>query len=262
MARARAVIVLVAALLAAPAARAEDCVRPAEVALRDADLGAPRAPCVERRVYTRLRALALIDVPDFYGTLDAAAAIGVRWPVGPVEGSAELRAVDWRFAQNASLAASEVGVGPLTAGVLLPLGDGLAAATRVTLPFTDSTRDVPAGAAEIALHAATRPRPSLTVHGTLAGVGWLATPSDGGATGRLSTALSTGIAWTPARWIELLAGVEAQIGWYDLGLDHALARGGVRLVWRCHAFDLLAATPLAGDERTDLVLVVGWSLAR
>lgn len=241
-----------------------DVAGPAEIAVRDVGLGAPRQPCIERQVRVDLRGAAAIDVPSFYGTLGGSAVAGVRWPVAGLELSVDARLVDDRFAQNASLKATEVGVGPLTLGVLRPLaawyGVRLAVAARGVLPLTDSAATNFAGAVEAALHATTRPRRWLAIdaHGAIYGAAFAPTAD---ATGFGAVLIGGGAALRPARWFAAHAGLEVQGGWYGVGLDHLLARLAVRFrAGSAGDFTLGAALPLAGAERTDVVIVLGWSL--
>jgi hypothetical protein len=251
-------------LLLGGTARAEcDLEEPAAIALRENDAGAPRLPCAVKRFDVRLRGGALIDLPEFYGTLDAAVYLGVRWPVGRVELSVAARVVDWRFVQNASLQATELGLGPVSAGILVPLRAGrwhLAPSLRLILPFTDTAYDVPAGTVEAGFHAGLRASLRVTLLGGATFHTFVTSPP-GTVHARGALALSAGTGLELARWFRVLAGVEVAGGWFGAGLDHLLVRGGLRFVSRrAGSFDLVVAAPLAGEERTNLVLGLDWSL--
>jgi hypothetical protein len=76
------------------------------------------------------------------------------------------------------------------------------------------------------------------------------------------TARAAGLAagdlgWSVRPWLALLAGAELQAGWYRSGIDHALARVGVRFRKCLGTVDIGAAVPLAGAERADAVLHIG-----
>jgi hypothetical protein len=179
-----------------------------------------------------------------------------------VEGSWALRAIDWRFAQNASLKATETGVGPLAVGALVPLTAyargqriAIAPALRVVLPYTDSTYDTPAGALELALHLGAKPWNKVSLYGGSALLGFAA----GGNVREAATA-HVGAGVLPWRWLVVHAGLEAQAGWMAwTALDHVLVRGGLRAVTRrAGRFDLSALWPVAGSDRTDLVAGLSW----
>lgn len=240
---------------------------PPELSAREADLGAPRTPCAERRLTLAVRGNALIDVPSFYGTLGGAGALAVRWPAFGLEWSAEARAADWRFVQNASLQVTELGFGPVAVGVLWPLsprllgwGVALAPSLRVVAPFSDSGNDHFAGAAEAAVHAAVRPRRWLSLHGDAALLAWAVAPP--GAVDAFSSLTLAAGAGFPGRRLAAHVGLEAATGWYGWGgLDHLAARAGARLrTRRAGDWDLGALVPLLGEERTDVVVRLGWSV--
>jgi hypothetical protein len=200
-------------------------------------------------------------VPDFYGVLDASALAGVSWPVarGRVVVDVSARLVDWTYAQNASVIATEPALGPIGVGAAVPMSAGrwaLSPSVRVLLPFTDSSYGSTAyGAVAAGLAAGVHPRRWLSVTLGAALLGW----TSGLATfAAASVSADAGLA--PSRWFAFLVGTEAQAGWYG-GFDHLLARGGFRLTTR-HAgrFDLDALAPLAGDERTTAVFTLAWSL--
>jgi hypothetical protein len=236
---------------------------PNEVAVRDLDLGAPRAPCTEHALFVRLRGAVTIDLPDFYGTIGAAAILGLRAPVGPVELSIAARAVSWEFAQDASFKATDLQLGPIALGALLPLGTAgagrLALAARVLLPYTDTAygTDTPYAAGELALHGGVTASERLALYGSTALLAWGAS-----STARAAANLSFGAGLKLGRPFAIHLGIEAQTGWYAFpDLDHLLVRGGLRFTTtRAGRFELAAAVPLAGRERTDAVVGIDWSL--
>ena len=209
------------------------------------------------------RGAALIDTPDFYGTAAASLFLDLRHLLlRDVEIGGGIRAIDARFAQNAVITDDEVGAGPayLTAAAALgrhqlagrPLR--LAWGLRLDLPWTDTTYGktaVVAATPQVAGALGLSPR--LVLHGRLAALLWLVRPP-GDVQTRRAAALSTDLAWTPARVLALSLGIEAQTGWYGATLDHLLVRGGIRVPFRCrNRLHLGAAAPLLGDERTNLV---------
>lgn len=276
MDRARPVALALALLVAATArAAAAPCdpalghafTGPPEVGLRPAGLGAPRSPCRERALWLRLPGQATIDLPDFYGTLAGGLRAGLRLPRWGVEWSVDATLLDVRFAQNASLTATELTGGPLAVGALWATGVraggvplALAPALRLVPPGTWLGVDGQRGGGELALHLGLRPLAWLTVDAHVGALAWLTEAGGGGTDARLQglAAAGAGLRW---RWLALLAGLEVATGWTDASLDHLLVRAGLRASTGAGAFDLAAALPLAGDDRTDAAVLLGWQLA-
>jgi hypothetical protein len=239
---------------------------PLAPALRDTGLDRTRGACLSSAVDTRARGAAAVDRPEFYGTLAGSLFVERRFLLLPdLELQAGARAVDHRFAQDAVVTASETALGPVWLGAtigdrrrpggrLLRLAYGL----RFELPYTDSNYiDTPVVAARPEAAAALALARTLALHGRLAGLLWLARPPDDVDTRRALVA-STDLVWAPWRVLAIGAGVEAQAGWYESGLDHLLVRGGLRAPLGCRVrIDLAAAAPVAGEERTDLVVELG-----
>ncbi|MBI4509458.1 MAG: hypothetical protein HY698_07460 [Deltaproteobacteria bacterium] len=236
---------------------------PPELSIRQGELDAPRSPCVTRALFAHAQATALIDMADFYGTLGAGIQVGARVPFRGLEWSLSLRAVDWRFVQNASIAASETGLGPITLGVLYPTirtvihrQVAILTGVRLVVPFTDSTYDVPVGAVAGTVDAAIRLRSWLALTSHAAVKGWSAWPT-GGWDGRGAVVAGAGASFLPWRWLGVHLGLEAQSGWFGLGLDHVLTRGGASVPLRkTGRIGVGAVMPLAGAERTNLGALV------
>jgi len=258
----RVILALVALCASAAADPCRDAYpAPVEASLRT--VGGPRTPCAEKAFLFHVQGAATIDLPQFYGSLGGAAMAGLRWPVYGVEWSIEANVVDWRFVQTASYTADEFGLGPFVVGALLPrklrlfgIEWAVAPAARLVLP-PDTHVDVASMALEAAVHVGARPLHALAIQGSAVLLGWGALPT-GGFLGRGAVQLSAGATLAPARWLRGSLGLEAQTGWYGPGLDHILVRGGVS-VGRRHQVTLGVLAPLAGAERTDLVLDVRWS---
>lgn len=269
-------MVALAIAVSAEAARAEPCgdaglTAPADVAVHDTAIDSPRGACVDGGWYWTNRALALIDTADFYGTLTGAALLGVRvdpkvvgadiyFPVGSVELGA--RVADFRFAQTAVFAESELSIGPVFVGVSTRpwrWGDTVAdLALRVDLPLTNRGYGVPtwglAGMARLSWRAS----PSVTVHGRAGAVQLVVDPIDD-AYARHAGLVSGDVGWAATSWLGLAVGAEAQAGWFDLGLDHLLVRAAARVRVRGHhRIELGGAAVLAGNDRTDLAVALSW----
>jgi len=239
---------------------------PVAPALRDTGLDRTRGACLTTAVDVRARGAAAVDRPDFYGTLAGSLFVERRTLLLPdLELQAGARAADYRFAQNAVVTADEWALGPVWLGAtigdrrrpggrLLRLAYGL----RFELPYTDSNYvDTPVVAARPEVAAALALGRSVALHGRAAGLLWLARPP-GDVQTRRALVGSVDVAWAPWRVLAVGAGVEAQTGWYGAGLDHVMARGGLRVPLRCRArIDVAGAARVAGEERTDLVLELG-----
>lgn len=241
-----------------------DLTPPAEVGLRAAGLGAPRTACVEKTLRLDVLGAAAIDVPSFYGTLGTRVALGVRWPARGWEISGDLYPAELQFSQNASIKATELGVGGGALGALRSFAISMgghavvvAPAVRLVLPLQNSMHPTFAGAAELAVHAATRPLAWLTVDGHLSAAGEAYAPA-GGYDGLAGVTLGGGAGAAPVRWFAAHAGLEAGAGWHG-GFDHLLARVAVHFrVGASNRMVLGVAAPLAGAERTDLVIGLSW----
>ena len=253
-------------LLAAPA-RADDLCAdstgdPVPLGLRAGGFDAPRSACLRGDFDARVTAHALVDTPDFYGTLGGDLAIGVRLVEGAhFEWGAGFQLLDVTFAQTAVVTQTETSYGPLTlhAATGAPVSDRVRATAlvRAELPFTRAVSDTSAAGAQLAGLVAYRAHPFVTVHGRAALLGWYAA-SPGGTTTRGAALVSADAGVRALAWLEAFAGLELQGGWHRDGVDHLAARAGVH--WRIRGpwrVDVGALAPLAGAERTDLVFTLG-----
>ncbi len=236
---------------------------PARVPLRDTGLDIARPVCPETSAMLDFRGLALIDTPGFYGTLASSMFVALRAGDEHLELEGGLRAVNFRFAQNAVVTAHELSVGP----VYLALThahparmfgrDAIWSWTgRLDLLATDRGYKVTTAAAALSAQALVPVTRHLRLLGRVAALGWAASPIDA-PDGRGALSASTDVNWQPWRRLALTGGAEAQGGWYGLGLDHALVRAGVRLHLGGYRLELGAAAPLFGAERTNLVVLLG-----
>jgi hypothetical protein len=235
-------------------------------ALQPSGIDLTRAPCPEGQLSLRARGTALVDLPEFYGTLAASLLVDWRIRLLPrLEVSVGGRAIDYRFAQNAVVSEDELAAGPLTLGAVGRLDRRaflgrpivLGWALRADLPYTDTGYDVPVLAASPQLLAALAIGRRLVAHARLAGLLWLARPPSDIDT-RRAVALSTDWSLSAFSPVAVGLGAEAQSGWYGFGLDHLLLRGGFRTSLGARTrLDLTALVPVLGEERTDLALELG-----
>jgi len=247
---------------------ADPLLRPMAPALRDTGFDRTASPCLTSEIAVSARGAALVDLPDVHDTLAGSLFVDLRLhPLPRLELTVGGRALDVRHAQNAGVDETEVAFGPayLAAAAELdrrtlagrPLH--LAWAMRLDLPYTDSGHEVPVAAASPQVVAAWAVSPSLVGHARVAALLWLARPPDDVHT-RRAAALSTDWAWAPAGALAIGLGAEAQTGWYGLGLDHLLVRGGLRVPLGCRArLDLTGAARLLGEDRTDALVQLGFA---
>lgn len=137
----------------------------------------------------------------------------------------------------------------------------LAWGLSLDLPWTRTGMAGPIVAASPQVAAAVRLADRLTAHGRLGALVWLVRPPDDIDT-RRALALSSDLVWSPWRYLAAGAGVEAQTGWHGAGLDHLLARGGLRVPLGRARIDLAGAARLAGREPVDLALEVTLAIDR
>jgi hypothetical protein len=264
------VLALALALAAPAAARADLCDRPLlappELGLRDTGFDRARGACLATTARAAARALALIDEPRFYGTLSSSLLVAVRGRhAAHWEWELAARVFDYRFAQNAVVTGDELAFGPLAAGLrhgrVTALGDrplALAAGVRLELPRTDSGYGVATTAAALSAEAGLALSPRLALHGRAAALAWAVAPGHR-LDGRAAFALSADTVAAATGWLAGAIGLDTQLGWYGLGLDHLLVRAGARLrLGGAGRLDLAVAVPLLGRERADLVFGLGF----
>ncbi len=258
------VTLALAVLLVHGTARAEPCERfelaPLAIGVRDGAIDRPRSACTGWSESATLAAQVLIDTPEFYGTLAASVSGDVTVVLRGLELEWRVRALDYRFAQNAVITADEISLGPIEFGVARSLRAG---PRVVWTPFVRieglNTRIgyaelMETAAAGVVVSAQLRPR--LVGHGRVMGHAWISGPFDD-PTWRAAGLASGDVGWSARPWLAVLGGVELQAGWYRSGIDHALARVGVRFRKCLGTVDVGAAVPLFGAERADAILFLG-----
>jgi hypothetical protein len=240
----------------------EPAADPVPVGLRAGGIDVTRGACLRTDLDARVGAHALVDTADFYGTLGAGLQLSIRFieQIG-LEWGASLDLVDFTFAQTAVVTATETTYGPVTAHVATSravdrdLEVGVAA--RVQLPFTRSSLDSSIAGGQLAALASMVFHPRLTVHGRGGLIGWYGA-SSGGNDVRGAVIVSADASVRAWKTLHAIVGAEIQAGWYGGGVDHTAARLGaharVRGAWHLDGGVML---PLAGEERTDLVVTIG-----
>lgn len=262
---------LVGLVAMAPDVHADDApcratLAPSALSQRDTGLDRNRVACGVDGMSIGTRAHATIDTPNFYGTLTASLFLDYQWlHTSGFEFSLGARLIDYRFAQSAVFTEGDFALGPISVGVLRPRrtrwwGQPVVSshAMRLEIPGTNSSDESLAVAASPQLLVTMMPSSRLHLHGRLAALLWSVLP-ESGADSRAAVLASADVAHTPLSRIAVTAGLEAQAGWYGLGLDHIQVRGGWRFrIGEAGALELSAASALAGAERSDLVFWLGY----
>lgn len=238
---------------------------PAPIALTvgPADFGTTPAPCSDPRASFDLRASLLIDTPDFYGALGAEGVFSGTVPlVGRLWLSGAFTAVRYRYVQNATLLATDIGLGPSDVGLHVGLfaGDDLRVSTylRVLLPTESPTQYAARTGFEAGVAALWRP------HARVSLLGGLSVPVEMSVLGGRGLAYGSVRASVDATvlvgtWFEPALGVEARIGNDPSGAVEFIApRASLRAhLGRGVSLHLTGMVPLAGRERTDARVSLG-----
>ncbi len=273
--KALAALALATVVIGAGAARADEpagaCATPladpVTLPWRDTGFDGGRSACPRPGAGVVVDGHALIDTPGFYGTLGADATISLRLADGPLEWLVLARVPTVTFVQNAVFKATDVGYGPVALGVTRG-GDRrwrgralrLAVATRLDLPFTERRLSSNRVGGQVAVLATWRAAAAWQLHGRIALLA-ARTWSELGADDRMAGALGVDVGRRVAgRRLVVGGGLDAQVGWYGLGLDHLALRIGAQLrvtgTWRA---SLALGRPLVGADGTDLGFALGVS---
>ncbi len=264
-------------LFAARSASADPCERrlpgpprPAAFGTGDADFGSTPAACPHFAASLAGRGTALVDTPDFYGTLLGEVVAGGAYAFGDdLWLTASITAVEWRFAQSATIAATQTDLGPATLAAHFTSVEAdrvrVAPFLRALLPTGTRYRYAVRGGVEPGLAAAVDPGAGLRA------TAGLSTPVAATVLGDrelwdAAGRLSADLAWAPWTWFEGAAGFELRAGNHpDGALESVSAAAALRFApWRSLGLDLAGVLPLAGSDRTDLRVLLGanWIFGR
>jgi hypothetical protein len=227
-----------------------------------ADFGAVPEACGGTDVALRLRGALLIarSMPDYYGSVIAGAMFRGRRRLGARAWlSLAIDALDYRYVSNANLVSSGTSFGPPTLGFHYALGAGARTAAavygRVLLPLDTARSNGVETGPEAGGVIRTLLRGRWAADG---GVGFSA-PIDvvaGQAHARLETTALAEAWWAPRATAALFAGasVRAELA-PDPAFITAVPRiGGRMAVARRFWTALLAEVPVAGTDRTDVIV--------
>lgn len=239
---------------------------PSPLAVRETGLDSNRVACGVDGFAVGTRGQAVIDTPEHEGVLGGSLFLDAQWlhETG-FEFSLGVRLVDYRFAQSANFTDGEYSLGPITVGVLRPRHTSLwgyslvtAHALRFELPFTNIHNDDLTITASPSLLATMMVSSRLHLHARSSVLLWSVLPA-AGPDSRAALLASSDVAYAVFPLLAVTVGTEVQGGWYGLGLDHLLARVGMRAsIGSEGAIEFSAASILAGSEQTDFVVWLGY----
>lgn len=226
---------------------------PVVIGLYDADMSTGRRTCPRTELTIAARGAAVLDTPNFYGSLQADALIAGSYAVRrnlEVFGTLEL--IHYLFVQNASLKGTAVGLGQLTLGAaMVAFQRGPAVITpfgRLMLPTSSSTPNVRTLGGEAGVAWSVRPLDRLAVHGTF-GVDITGGASAGPPDVRAGALLNVGLQYNPATWFGLVLDLNLQLG-HRAPIDAFAPALGLRFrLYRGLAAELGVTAPVAGADR-------------
>jgi hypothetical protein len=268
MAGVRALWIVLAAVVVAAPARAEEVCPPSSQTpellpggTMPADFAAIPDPCGSSDLMLRARGAFLIapDMPDYFGSIIAGGMVRVRRRITPRGWlSIALDAVNYRYVNNAGLASSGASFGPPTLGYHRTLVGAerlaIAAYARALLPLDSSRRS----GVETGFELGASARRLLPHRFALAGGLAVAAPVDivaGQAHGRLEPVAAVELWLAPGPRLGIFVGGTTRFAVVpEAAFITAVPRAGARFslgqrLWTA----VLVELPVTGRDRTDLV---------
>jgi hypothetical protein len=228
---------------------------PLGVTLGEADLGMTPSPCGGRVLSLEGRGTALLALDDFYGAIDAGAVLAGTYPLGPrLWISAAINPLLFRYVQNASIAASTLGLGTSTLGLHAWVVDTsqwrVSVYGRLRVPTETGRQYAVTVGFEPGVAALWRPSRRVTVALGASVQGSFGVL--GGNTVSRWTAQAGGDVAVLLRWFEPAVGVELRVGGdADGALEYVAPKLGLRFHpgarW---VLALDAMMPLGGVDRS------------
>lgn len=228
---------------------------PLGVTLGEADMGMTPSPCGGRTLSLEGRGTALLALDDFYGAIDAGAVISGTYPLnGRLWLSGAIAPLQFRFVQNASIAATTLGLGASTLGLHAWVVDGarwrVSVYGRVRVPTETGRQYAATVGVEPGVAALWSPSPRVTVAfgASLQGLFTVL----GSHTVSRMTAQVTADVGVLLRWFEPVLGAELRVGSDDDGaFEYVAPKLGLRFhPGRRWVIALDAMMPLGGIDRT------------
>lgn len=220
----------------------------------EADMATGRRACPRTEAGLGARFGAIIDTPNFYGSLGVNGVLFGSWAFRPdTEVFATLEAVNFNFTQNAVLTATQLTLGNLTVGasnavVKRETFIGSLSA-RLLLPTSFETPGARTVGAEIGFAASWRPLGWLEVHG-YAGGDVTSAFSRAAPYTRFGAILLAGAQWTPVSWFAFVLDLSVRAG----ALTYFAPTAGLRFRIARLGIEIGATLPLAGSDRHDFIM--------
>ena len=226
---------------------------PVAIGYAEADVATGRRACPRTEFGVGVRFGAIIDTPDFYGSLAVNGLVFGSYALrDTTELFATLEAVNYNFAQNAVITSTQLTLGNLTAGatqVLFDEGTFVGSVTaRVLLPTSFEIPGARLLGGELGASASWRPQPWLEVHGYLGG-------DLSGAIGRGpglprgGAMLLVGAQLSPFDWGALVVDFSGRLG----PLNYLAPTAALRFKIAQLGIELGATLPIAGTDRHDII---------
>ena len=222
---------------------------PAALGYAEADVATGRRACPRSEVGLGARFGAIIDTPDFYGSVNVNGLLYGSWALRPTtEIFATLEAVNFNYAVNAVLASTQLTLGNMTAGATQVLTQSAtfvgSVSARLLLPTSFEIPGARLIGGELGASGSWRPQEWLEVHGYLGGdlsgaIGRAASLPRGGVV------LIAGAQFTPFKWGGLVLDLTGRLG----PLSYFAPTVAFRFAIGRLGIELAATRPLAGTDR-------------
>lgn len=235
---------------------------PVSLGYAEADLAVGRRACPRTEAGLGVRLGAIIDTPDFYGSIRADATLAGSWALSRRwELFATLEAFTFSFAQNAVLTSTRMTLGHLTAGSTYVIYEGselvISGSARLLLPTSFELPGARLLGGELGTSASWRATRWLEVHGYIGGdltgaVGRAAGSVRGGGV------LLAGAQLSPFDWGALVIDLTGRLG----TLSYLAPAVALRFRLGPVGLELGATLPLVGTDRHDVIagLRANWRL--
>lgn len=226
---------------------------PVPMGYAEADLSTGRRACPRTEVGLGVRFKAIIDTPDFYGSVGVNGLVYGSWALRPTtELFATLEAVNFSYAVNAVLTSTLITLGHMTVGAtqVLTHNDTFigSVSARILLPTSFEIPGARLIGFELGAAGSWRPKEWLELHGYVSG-------DLSGAIGRANglprggAVLIAGAQWSPFNWGALVLDLTGRLGplnYFAPTLAFRFAIGKVGI-------ELAATRPLVGTDRHTVI---------
>jgi hypothetical protein len=226
---------------------------PAALGYAEADVTTGRRACPRSEVGLGARFGAIIDTPDFYGSVSVNGLLYGSWALRrTTEIFATLEAVSFNYAVNAVLTSTQLTLGHMTAGATQVLVEGDqfvgSVSARLLLPTSFEIPGARLIGGELGASGSWRPANWLELHGYLGGdlsgaIGRAAGLPRGGAI------LIAGAQFTPFKWGGLVVDLNGRLGPLTYFAPTVAFRFAIGKV----GIELAATRPLVGTDRHTVI---------